>query len=359
MKILHTADIHLRTIDDERWNALVTLIKLGKNEQVDVIAVSGDLFNSGADADTIRAELRGLFSNNSFKILLLPGNHDQDVYEGGRYFGDDAVVMNDVSKPFMFEDICIWGLPYIPAGTEEVLRALRSFKELLDTQKSHILLYHGELIDAFFSRLDFGEEGAGRYMPLRLSYFNGLDFTYVLAGHFHTRFDVRSLPNGGFFVYPGSPVSISSRETGRRKVNIFEVGKSPEGRTIDTPFYEEVVVALSPSDKQKPVERVSRILDTMAPDQKPLLTVKGYFHGEECSTNETQLTEEIRRLIRGKPVTFTPLYKDIRNILDDDLFSMFFKKLNERDFGEKKKEQLYNTAVQAMMNASLRQKDQG
>jgi len=359
MKILHTADIHLRTIDDERWNALVTLVKLGKSEKVDVLAVSGDLFNSGVDADTIRTELRGLFSGNPFKILLLPGNHDQDVYEGGRYFGDDAVVMNDVTNPFMFKDVCIWGLPYMPAGTEEVLRALFSFKELLDSKKSHILLYHGELIDTFFTRLDFGEEGVGRYMPLRLSYFKGLDFAYVLAGHFHTRFDVRSLPNGGYFVYPGSPVSISSRETGRRKVNIFEVGRSPEQRTIDTPYYEEVIITLSPSDEEKPVERVSGILDAMAPHQKLLLTVGGYFNGEKCAMDEVQLTEEIQQSIRGKPATFNPLYKDIRSILDDDLFSLFLEKLNRKGFDEKKRTGLYNTAVQAMMNAGRMQQGQG
>ncbi len=359
MKILHTADIHLRTVDDERWNALVTLLELGKREKVDVFTVSGDLFNSGTDADAIRAELRGILSNNPFKILLLSGNHDRDVYEGGRYFGDDVVLMNDVGKSFMFEDVCIWCLPYVPAGAEEVLRALRFFKELLDTQKTNILLYHGELIDAFFSRLDFGEEGPGRYMPLRLSYFSGLSFTYVLAGHFHTRFDVRSLPNGGFFVYPGSPVSVSSRETGRRKVNLFEVGGPPEGRKVDTSYYEELVVTLSPSDESKPVERISKILEAMDPHQKLLLTLEGYFNGEKCATDETQLAEEIQRLIRGKPVTFTPLYKDIRSILEDDLFSMFLEKLNRRDFDRNKKAQLYSTAVQAMMNAGLRQQEKG
>ena len=35
MRILHTADIHLRTFGDERWNALQTLIEIGKKEKID------------------------------------------------------------------------------------------------------------------------------------------------------------------------------------------------------------------------------------------------------------------------------------------------------------------------------------
>ncbi len=359
MKILHTADIHLKAVDDERWKALVGLIEMAKKEHVDVFAVSGDLFNSGADAERIRAEMRELFENNPYKILLLPGNHDQDVYESGKYFGDDAVVLNNPGTPFSLQDVCFWGLPYTSAGTEEILRTIHSFKKLLDTGKTHILLYHGELLDSFFSRIDFGEEGAQRYMPVRLSYFDGLDFTYVLAGHFHTRFDIRVLPNGGYFVYPGSPISISSKETGRRKVNIFEVGKPPGGREVDTPYYEEALIRLSPFDAQRPLERIEGVLDAMGPGQNVLLTVGGYFNGEKDDVNETQLTEEIRRLIRGKPVTFTPLYMDIRSVLEDDLFSMFLEKLEGRGLGEEKKAQLYYTVVQAMISANLKKQGQG
>ena len=35
-------------------------------------------------------------------------------------------------------------------------------------------------------------------MPVRLSYFDGMGFDYVLAGHFHTNFEVLRY-EGGFF----------------------------------------------------------------------------------------------------------------------------------------------------------------
>lgn len=340
-------------VNDERWKALVTLIETAQTEKVDVFAVSGDLFDSSADAESIRAELRGLFSNNHFTVLLLPGNHDQHVYVRGRYFGEDVVVLNDASRPFRMEDTVFWGLPFTSTDTEDVFRELRSFRKLLDSRLTNILLCHCELLDSFFSRHDFGNEGAGRYMGMRLSYFDELDFKYVLAGHFHTRFDIRTLKNGGYFVYPGSPVSISRKETGKRKIALFEVGSSPEAKKVDTHYYERAVITLYPSESEDPSARVSAILDHLDPNCTLLLTVDGYFNGDKLGTDEKKLNEELKGLVRERSVVFTPLYRDIQTILDDDLFIKYLEKLNGLDLQEERKIRLYNTAVQAMMHAGI------
>ena len=76
MRILHTADIHLQEYDDEKWQALHQLIKIGKKEQVDVFLISGDLFDKDINAESLRPKIRDLFSNNGFKVLIIPGNHD-------------------------------------------------------------------------------------------------------------------------------------------------------------------------------------------------------------------------------------------------------------------------------------------
>ncbi|MCB0277342.1 MAG: metallophosphoesterase, partial [Calditrichaeota bacterium] len=46
MKILHTADVHIREKDDERWQALAHLLELGKAHQINVLVIAGDLFDS-------------------------------------------------------------------------------------------------------------------------------------------------------------------------------------------------------------------------------------------------------------------------------------------------------------------------
>jgi len=78
MKILHTADIHLKEYEDERWKALEKLIEIGKKEKVEIFAISGDLFNKDIDAENLRPKIRELFSYNGFQIILIPGNHDSD-----------------------------------------------------------------------------------------------------------------------------------------------------------------------------------------------------------------------------------------------------------------------------------------
>ena len=92
-------------------------------------------------------------------------------------------------------------------------------------------------------------------MPFWLSYFNELNVDYVLAGHFHTSFDIRALENGGFFVYPGSPISITKKEVGQRKINLFELGERPQELKIDSPFYEEIVIELDPFEKKNPIKQ--------------------------------------------------------------------------------------------------------
>jgi len=54
MKILHTADIHLKEYNDERWEALQELINIGRKEKIDVLVISGDLFDRNTNAESLR-----------------------------------------------------------------------------------------------------------------------------------------------------------------------------------------------------------------------------------------------------------------------------------------------------------------
>ncbi|HHW56991.1 MAG TPA: hypothetical protein GXX15_04840 [Clostridia bacterium] len=154
MKILHTADIHLREYGDERWETIEELIKIGKKEKIDLFVISGDLFDAGINAENLRHSLRGIFSGNGFKIVILPGNHDRESYQTGMYFGADVVILTDFNKPFEYKDLRVWGLPFEDKSGEEIVNKFRSIKDKLISDKTNILLYHGELVDSYFSRSD-------------------------------------------------------------------------------------------------------------------------------------------------------------------------------------------------------------
>ena len=357
MKILHTADIHLREYEDNRWKTLQKLIEMGKKKKVDIFVISGDLFDKDANAENLRPKIRNIFSRNGFKIVIIPGNHDCNSYRSGMYFGGDVTILSDLCTPFEFKDVRIWGMPFETIEGKNILIKLHSLANKLTPNKKNILLYHGELLDAFFSRKDFGKEGEERYMPVKLSYFKDLKIDYVLAGHFHSKFDVRELGNGGYFVYPGSPISITKRETGQRKVNIFEVGKPPDprGYPLDTPHFEEVIIEFNPLKKENPLYIVEENLKKVHPKASIILTIKGYINLKEITMSETELINQIKEIIKGRcsKEDFKPEFKDIHSILEEDLFKTFEKKLAKKDYDEERKQQLLNVAIEAMVKTRL------
>lgn len=352
MKIIHTADLHLKEHGDERWGALQKLIALGKKERVELFLISGDLFDRDGDAEALRPHIRALFSDTGFRICLIPGNHDKDSFAGGVYFGEDTVLLIDPNSPFEYKDVMIWGIPFEPLEREKILYQLHALAHRLVPGKKQIVLFHGELLDAFFSRSDFGDEGAERYMPIKLSYFNDLKVDYVLAGHFHKHFDVWKLAQGGYFVYPGSPCSITRKETGQRRINLFELGKPPQERVLDTPYFEEVVIVCDPFSEKNPLETIKGRLQELPANAQVLLTVTGFINGEAMGMTEEELVKGIKKIVRDRcaePPNYE--FRDIRMILEDDLFKEFLAKLARAEHAEEKKGKMREMAIRAMMEA--------
>jgi DNA repair exonuclease SbcCD nuclease subunit len=353
MKILHTSDLHLKDYGDERWKTLEKLIEIGKKEKIEIFIVSGDLFDKNIDADNLRDKIRGILSNNDFKVILIPGNHDEKAYGNGAFFGEDVFVLTDLNEPFEYKDVVIRGIPFQPIEGQRVLEELYSVADDLSKDKTNILLYHGELTDAVFQKDDFGEEGEERYMPVKLSYFEDLNFQYILAGHFHSRFGVWNLNNGGYFVYPGSPISITKKETGKRKVNLFEVGKAPKEYEIDSPYYENIFITLDPFSNDSPLKLIKRRFDGIDDDAKVILIITGYINGHKIGMTETEFVNEIKNIVKGKTLEEHLEFKDINMILDNDLFKKFDFYLNNSEDNEERKKRLRDLAVKAMMGAKL------
>lgn len=325
MKILHTADIHLRQEGDERWNALNEVIGIGRKKDIDALVISGDLFDKDVNAENLRAPIREIFSGNGFKVLIGPGNHDAESFQEDLFFGEDAVLLGE--EPFDMRSVRFCCLPFENLEGEKLVGRLRELRQFTEDGKTNVLVYHGELLDSFFRREDFGEEGEGRYMPVKLSYFRGLNIDYVLAGHFHSRFDVRSIEEGCYFVYPGSPVAITRREIGQRQVNLFETGKPPSRFPLDTPYYEEKTIVLDPFSGEDPLKRIRQELEAIHPNARIALRIAGYIDGKASGTSEKKLVSEVGTLLKGLNVDPFYGFRDIHTVLSNDLFVTFMSKL--------------------------------
>ncbi len=328
MKILHTADVHLREPDDERWQALEEILEIAEREKIDLLAISGDLFDTENIGEQLRPRISNLFSRRGFKILLIPGNHDREVFGKGYYFGDSVHVFRNLEEPLDLEDLKIWGFPFTDLEGPELLRYLRKIKKG-SNQASQVLLFHGELLDAFFQRKDFGDEGGSRYLPVRLSYFEGLGLDYVLAGHFHSELRIWEISGGGSFIYSGSPVSVTRRERGPRKVNLLQPGEGPVEIELKSRFFQQVSVEISPFEDEDPVGKVKRKMGVLPDNAMPLLEVRGFVDGNKLGKNEEQVINEIKNLAveyNAEENSYIEI-RDVGMILEEDLFKSFEEKL--------------------------------
>ena len=252
MKVLHTADLHLRRDDGERWQALQSLLELCVSESVGLFVISGDLIDRGIELHDLKPHLRALLADFPVPTVIIPGNHDVGALRAGDYLGSRVTVLVETGAFVDVGNVRVLGLPFEAIGGEALLQRLREVAARRRDDACNVLLYHGELLDVSYQREDFGDEHGANYMPTRLNYFDDLGFDYVLAGHFHTTFDIEKYA-GGYFVYPGSPVSVTRKEVGARSVNLFETGRAPTARTVDTVCYERVNVTLSAFESADPV----------------------------------------------------------------------------------------------------------
>ncbi|MDY6933736.1 MAG: metallophosphoesterase [Spirochaetota bacterium] len=355
MKILHTADIHLQETSEERWEALFEIIELGNREEVDILLISGDLFDRDIDANKLRIKIRKLFSGNRYRIYILPGNHDSKSFEGGSYLGENAEVICSIEDVYEFGNVRIVGLPFMEISEGEIYSKLNYISSKLDSNKTNILLYHGELLDSFYSRKDFGNEDDKRYMPVKLDYFRDMNFDYILAGHFHTTFNSIKYNSKKYFVYPGSPISITRRETGKRGVNIFSTGEAPIERYIDTPYYDIIKIELNPYDELDPLSIIRERLCKIESNSKILLTIKGYINCRDHGIDEKDLTQRIEslRCEMGNIVEAAYEYVDISRLLEDNIYQSFNGKLNNMSLDESEKVVIRELFIRSMMEAGV------
>jgi exonuclease SbcD len=353
LKILHTSDIHLNAENSERQDALKCIIDTAKNGEVDALLISGDLFDSDNDAFKLKPEMRGIFSGLPFDIFIIPGNHDSQAYEDRAFFGSNVRVIRSHNDIYEIGNVVITGMPYKNMREQGLYTILQAISAKLSPERTNLLLFHGELLDSYYSRSDFGEEGEARYMPVRLDFFQDFNFDYILAGHFHTNFNAYEFDKGdntGYFVYTGSPVSITKRETGKRKANLFEAGGPPKEIILDTEYYEQVTVTLDPLIEADPVSIIREKLGLTDGKAKILLKIKGYFNSAKHDVDETGFNEFLVSLKEENPrlVEFEFKARDLKTILEDYVYKSFISKIDEKGFDDSLKNKVKEYFLKAM-----------
>jgi len=350
LKILHTGDFHLNENTPERWDVLREVTSLALENRVAVLVISGDLFDQDAAVEKLRTKLRSYLGDKAYQTVILPGNHDYRAYRSGLYFGENVTVLDSADEPVKLGgNVALWGLPYNPVGRERLAAHLREMAARMDPSFSNILIFHGELLDAYLAQQEWGDEGFGRHMPVRLAFFEPLPVQYVLAGHFHSRFSVREIPGGGLFIYPGSPVSVTKKETGLRMANLLTIGEDPQELPLDSFHFENIHLSLDPFSSDNPLNELEGKLAALHPHAKVLLTVEGLFNGEALGMSEKDLAERLSELA-GNRLADDPIFNfiDVQHVFEDDLFRDFNTRLENLEHSPEIKEQAMKLAIRAM-----------
>lgn len=202
--ILHTADLHLRELRDYRWNALEKVLDLGKEKNIDILVISGDLFDSKAKGELLLDPLIELFQNYRFQILFILGNHDEKICSTtGTFFGSNVRFLDDLNSPFVYNNnVCLWGFSYSDSVPHfEIPKKLHEIAPFLDKYEHNLLIYHGNFVDKTIKNQNYTEDPDRweMYMPLKAEYFTDLNFEYILCGHNHKQFTVRKPLNQLYF----------------------------------------------------------------------------------------------------------------------------------------------------------------
>jgi DNA repair exonuclease SbcCD nuclease subunit len=230
-KILIFSDLHLH-----KWKEFAKTDKNGRNDrlmdcysvfefvrrradklQPDLIVFVGDLFHKKSilDTETFNLGMDGISMLENWKVLMVPGNHDQATKDGSihslaafKHLKHVSVADIDDARPYNVGSFKVLAIPY--------------------TDRQHIIdSFKGETHDLAFVHAGFSGAIAGSYEyrppeELEVADLGKLpkDRVSVISGHYHTP---QSLL-GGKVVYVGAPLQHTRSDMAdkSRGISLFD-----------------------------------------------------------------------------------------------------------------------------------------
>jgi DNA repair exonuclease SbcCD nuclease subunit len=340
MRILHTSDLHLAKKRPKTMEALENTLAAAREHGASLLTIGGDMFESEKDAEALRPHLRSVFQGNPFRVIAIPGNHDRQAFRRNVDFGPDfrAAIQEPYEIFHLDDDAELVALPFEDRPTAELLTGLR---DAAREANCRILLLHCTL-DIGYGNLDFGNEETREYFPISVQTLAGLEYDYVLAGHFHKSTHILPLQPKGYFVYPGSPVSLTAKEVGERQAILVDLGEPPKAAPLRTFFRDYLRLVATPGREDQVLAELQRwVYEREGKDCHLHVEVTGFIAREEHG-----FREEIETVAGSAKLDLT--YRDVRHVLDHPLFRRFEEKLQDVE-DEEQRERVRERTVEALV----------
>lgn len=233
MKILHTADLHLgklykgesfkraRQRREELWESFSNLINYANSNNIEIILISGDLYERESFTLSDFKRLGDLFLHSNSQIYIIGGNHDHIDGESlflKMDFPKKVHIFEDKNY-FEYKDVRVYGISWdrqFDFNAEIDFNLDRSFK--------NILMLHCSV-------------GFESHFPIKEDTLNNLDFDYIALGHLHGHNKVadkayysgaleplrfKDVGEHGFYVYDLNNKNQEFIKSAKREYNIIE-----------------------------------------------------------------------------------------------------------------------------------------
>ncbi len=222
VRILHTADLHIESAltafksaaeirRAELLDIFGKIIDTAKSENVDVLIIAGDLFDSCRPSKpAVSYVKRKLESIPEVKVFITTGNHD---YSLNIDFPENVFLFSNGIKKYEFESFDFYGAGFQSEYCDSNM--LKNFS-VENPGKINILAFHGDIV----------EKGqTSRYNPVTREELSETGADYVALGHVH-QFTGINCVNNVSYAYCGIPEGRGFDELGKKGVIIGDVYKN-------------------------------------------------------------------------------------------------------------------------------------
>jgi exonuclease SbcD len=231
VKIIHCADLHFDTpfadigdvdkVEQRKEDLRETfgqIIDIAKNEGVQILLISGDLFDGKSVMRmTLEYILKKISEIPDIKVFIAPGNHDP--YTEKSYYK----IMNWPSNVHIFDNTfsCI-KLPELNTKIHGIGFSQAYEKECLikgfthdDDNVINIMVIHGEIVEG---------KRECNYNPLTYQDIERTNVDYIALGHKHSYSGINRVGKT-YWAYCGAPEGRGFDELGDKGIIIGDIGK--------------------------------------------------------------------------------------------------------------------------------------
>ncbi len=232
-RILHAADLHLSDAEKDHGLAVFAeLIETALRERVDYVVFCGDLFNTFADAEKLRADFRRMLGAPPFEFLYLPGNHEELQRGGGDLTRLDfgaATVLHTRPWELLRRDRGGVAVEFLAIPHQEQYQGYADWPVPAKAAPWRIALAHGVVAGMAYR----GPDDEGGATAIDADLFTRFRADYAALGHIHGRRSQRI--GGAIFSYPGSTRVWRRNETGPRGALLLELPSASAGTDTGLP----------------------------------------------------------------------------------------------------------------------------